>query len=98
MRVVWKFEISGRYDCTVEMPALHSVVAGRVQPGKNTIALWALCDADRPLVTKTFMVLPTGATYDREDEQVVQYLCTVFDEELVWHVFEVLGVKCPGPQ
>jgi len=99
MRVVWKFEMNvGSDDVFLQMPAISQIVEARFHPATKMVTLWALCKSDTPLVTKTFMIVGTGQTYDRVDEQVVQYIWTVFDDDYVWHIFEVLGVKCPGPQ
>jgi hypothetical protein len=51
------------------------------------ICLWALVDPDADITTRVFNVYGTGWNIPPNPRQ---YIDTVFDGSLVWHIFEVL--------
>jgi len=100
MRTVWKATIpSGvNVDHEVWMPGILHIVKARFDEESRQIDIWFLCNPDAELVAKKFRVIGTGSDYDHPDGDVVQYIDTVFEGHYVWHIFETLGKKCPGPQ
>lgn len=102
--VIWKFPLALHYGDRheVEMPHDAAVVHVGVQHG-DQLALWALVDPDRPMVTRRFRIFGTGHEIAERVTAIgrlalespfppgtVGYVGTVmmFDGQYVWHVFE----------
>lgn len=80
----------------IYIPAIAEIVAIRI--ADETLDLYALCDSNSLMVEKTLMVIQSGMTYDREDNKVVQYLGSAFDEfGEDHHVFMVIGERSSAP-
>lgn len=84
MKTVWKFPLPLAPEVNVMMPEGAQVLYVGNQAG--TIALWALVDPDKSLVTRVFRIAGTG--HDVPDGV---YVGTVQQGPLVWHVFEPYG-------
>jgi hypothetical protein len=84
---IWKYPLDLTALQTIEMQEGAEIIYVREQHGRPT--LWALVDPYATQESRTFGILPTGASFD---ESEVRYLGTVFQHEgaLVWHVVEPL--------
>ena len=93
MRVVMRIaSVPMSPEPKIYIPAIAEIVAIRV--ADETLDLYALCDANTLMVEKTLMVIQSGMTYDREDDKVVQYIGSAFDEfGEDHHVFMIVGEK-----
>jgi hypothetical protein len=83
MHTIWRFDV-GLFGATVEIPAGATIV--HVGIVREAIHIWARVNPEAATIERRFQVLPTGAPFDPADGQ---YVGTVIDEPLVWHVFEV---------
>ena len=92
MQAIWKFpfDVNDRVD--LELPANARILTARAdgEAGIGHANLWAIVDpSETERVTRTLRVYGTGHPFDLEGRGT--YIATMFDSELVWHVFEDLG-------
>lgn len=94
MKKIWKYEIT-EPDQTIEMPLGAQTL--EVTASGGHAYLWAIIDADAPLVHRRFRLHSTGEAFDEVHERLVgSYRLDAFGiagmVEIVWHVFEVGNV------
>lgn len=82
MRVVWKYPISAEVT-EVDLP-VGSVVR-RVEQRPEGAVAWVEHDTDRPKVPRRLIVVATG---QEVPEIAHAYVGTLFQDWLVWHVYE----------
>jgi hypothetical protein len=86
MKEIWKFSIITRDRQLVSMPKGAEIVSTQVQNG--IICLWAFVDPNAEQEPTYIEVVGTGwqipSHLSREN-----YIATVQDGQLVWHVFKV---------
>lgn len=84
MRVIYKYILQLTGDQYVLMPQGAKILSCQLQQG--AICLWAEVETDVELVKRRFSILGTG----QRIEQLVnrQFITTVQQGSLVWHVFE----------
>lgn len=81
---IWKYVIplqQEAYICDSHEGALW--FSAQIQGGD--ICAWVAIDTARPRINYSFQIVPTG--YDFDVEEVGDYLGTVQQGSLVWHVF-----------
>ena len=83
---IYKYEI----ECvttTLEMPKFAKILCVKSQ--QKRVCLWAIVDTTQEKEKRDFLVIGTGHNVPLAQ---LYYIGTVmqFEEQLVWHVFEVL--------
>ena len=87
MRSVWKFPLRVTEVQVVTMPRAAKILSVAMQHGVPT--LWAWVDPHAPTEERLIGLVGTGHLAPYPDE--ADYLGTVFDGPLVWHVFAQVG-------
>ena len=88
MKVIWKFVIQEPYPVTsmlVSMPAGAAILSAQLQ--RDTICLWALVDTNSVIRDRIIDIVGTGIVIP---DLRRNYIATVQQGNLVWHVFERL--------
>jgi hypothetical protein len=84
-KTVWKFPLSITDHQSIMLPVGARILS--VQFQGDQLCLWALVDLDERLVRRrTILIYGTGNPIDSEIE--MQYIDSVQDVQLVWHIFE----------
>jgi hypothetical protein len=89
MRTIWKYALSDMRN-DVLMPQGGTVRHVAIQGGRPT--LWAEVDSDAPMTMRHFRVFGTGFQLPRDMGYSNDYIGTVHENGLVWHVYEQIGV------
>lgn len=84
MKTIYKYNVSSMVSIPADAEILTVGVQGR------TFYMWALVSNDKPIVTRRFEVLGTGWGLPDQTMEKAKYIGTVFEDTLVWHIFEVL--------
>ena len=78
-------------ECSAEIPVAWEALTAQFQRSMygNGLALWAHVDVDSEVVTKRFLVIPTGAVTPSPVD--IKYIATAQEPQsgTVWHVFQV---------
>lgn len=82
MKTIWKFPIRLTDEQLVTMPRDSAALSCQMQDGQ--LCLWAFVESDAPMETRTVRIVGTGHPLDEGGEQFID---TVQDGRLVWHVF-----------
>lgn len=85
-RVIYKYPLELQIRNEVMMPRLARPRCVQMQRGR--ICLWVECYPENELTVRTFHIIGTGNTIPPEAEE---YIGTVQDGEVVWHVYEGNG-------
>lgn len=56
----------------------------------NVVNIWVLKADNKEQIDRQFRVIPTGFRFDSKN---LNYVSTVIDTPLVWHVFEYITIK-----
>lgn len=83
---IFKYELNGLAGQEVMIPKGAKILSAGVQHGK--IQIWALVEPTNKLEAREFSVFGTGWPVNIK-ENFLQFIQTVFDGGLVWHVFEI---------
>jgi hypothetical protein len=83
MKQIWKFEIK---EGSIEMPIGARILTIEMQRGHA--CMWALVDTDSDYESRNFAIVGTG--HDFPDADKFNYIGTVQDGILVWHIFELI--------
>jgi hypothetical protein len=84
-KTIWKFPLSITDTQSIMLPVGARILS--VQFQGNQLCLWVLVDLDERLVRRrTILIYGTGNPIDSEIE--MQYIDSVQDVQLVWHIFE----------
>lgn len=85
MRSIWKYSLGTTLgSVALGLPSGAIIRHFAVQNGDYTI--WAEVDGGAPLVTRRFLILPTGGPIDEPGRTA--HLATTIDGPYVWHLFE----------
>lgn len=88
---IWKFTLALTDSQTLTMP--HNAKVLTVQMQHGNITLWAkVCPAE-PSAVRQFAIVGTGHISNIAIINEKQYVGTVQDDSLVWHIFD-LGEHC----
>jgi len=87
MAVIWKYDIPpGPSKFTLWMPKKASILTVQEQQQSNpSVVMWALVEADYPLVNHNFMTVWTGQEFVMEGG----YVGTFQVLGLVYHLFDL---------
>ena len=88
MRKVFKYQFNILDGQPVTMPVGARIVASRVQvtQGDNACFVWAEVDPEETRMEPRFLIL-RGTGHDVPDEAL--FVSTTFDQEFVWHLYEI---------
>lgn len=72
---------------SIPMPEGAVVLSAGIQ--RNILQVWAICDPDKPLKPRQFVVVGTGWELPYPSSELA-HICTVMihDGGFVWHLFE----------
>lgn len=87
MKRIFKYEF-GLSDNEIKMPLAAQILKADKQ--NNNFYIWALVDDTFAHEYKKFKVIGTGHVIE-EDLDNLKYINTIFDNQFVWHLFEVIG-------
>lgn len=86
---VWKFDVPVGDEVAVAMP--RGAVVVHVGTQRDEPRLWALVDTEAPVEVRRFLVVGTGHPVRAEAADLRHVgTWTMFDDALVFHLFEVL--------
>lgn len=87
MKTIWKFNVGGIGQTTIEMPKGAKILSVQAQRGE--VVMWAAVDERAKVEPRAFIVVGTGYR-EAVNEHTCQFLGTVqlYDGDLVLHVFE----------
>lgn len=86
---IWKFGLASM-DCWVPMPRGARVLTAQIQ--RNAMCLWAVVDTTLHVddtERRHFRTVGTG--WAIPDDETFEYIATVQEGALVWHICEVTG-------
>lgn len=81
---VWKYRLKLTAKQTIEIPFAAKMLKAGVQDGMITI--WALVHPNFAKHQHSFRIAGTG---DPVEEPWAKYIDTVFNGDLVWHIFDL---------
>jgi hypothetical protein len=84
--VIWEYPLALVGTQTLQMPQGAALLTVQLQASQLT--LWALANPTAPLVGRTFAVVGTGEEGDAAVMTRANYIGTVSEDRLVWHVFD----------
>lgn len=82
---IWRFTIQAVERQTIKMPALAHILDCQRQ-SFGALSLWAIIDPAQAQEDREIAII--GAGHPMPDD-LNDYIATVQDGELVWHVFDV---------
>ena len=87
MKTIWKFNVGGLGQTTIEMPRGAEILSVQAQRGE--VVMWAAVDERAATEVRAFVVVGTGSR-EGVDEHTCRFIGTVqlYDGDLVLHVFE----------
>ncbi len=89
---IWKFEISVEDKPTVMIPKGAKILSVGIQEenyiGYQPIMLWALVDPESEPCPRRFMIYGTGHEVNHDLIQHQDFIGTVQQGPLVWHIFD----------
>lgn len=86
--VIWKFPLVVEDRQVITVPLGAKLLT--VQMQRDQILLWALVNPDEPVVSRrTIAIVGTGHEHKAELFSKAQYIGTVQDYGLVWHIFDI---------
>lgn len=90
VKKVFKYPLEITDEQVVEMPEGAKIIS--VQTQNNQVCLWAIVTPHNQLIKRGIRIYGTGHPIDREN---LEYIGTAIMENgnLVWHVFEVIGIN-----
>lgn len=86
MKSIWKYKLSQYSKLAIQMPKNTNIIC--TQYFQGDICLWAEVDVPNDteeLETRYFAIYGTGWEMDLDNSK---YIGTVFENNLVWHVYE----------
>ncbi|MBL4904338.1 MAG: hypothetical protein JKY62_17070 [Desulfocapsa sp.] len=85
MKIIYKYKL-GQHPAVIEMPVGAKVLHVDAQHGH--LMLWAEVDEDphAPTEERTFLIIGTGFSFPEELKK--EFIGTVLQGYLVWHIFE----------
>lgn len=83
---IWKFALALTGSQEIRMPENAQILS--VQYQADNLVLWAIVNPAKPIVPRTIMIFGTGHLLP--DLDLRNFIGTVQDGGLVWHVFEDL--------
>jgi hypothetical protein len=95
VKVIYKYYLSSlQYICngvclSVRMPEGAVILHAGVDRDSMNSAIWAIVEPAAPEVQRTFVIYGTG--WDIENLEKLRHLSTFSYENLVFHVFEIIG-------
>ena len=98
--VVFKFTLQKMAQQQITMPRDSVVLSVQAQliNGEQNIVMWAMCDTNTPLVTRTFNILLTGEPFDKSPGNYVGTV-QLANGEFVLHVFQQIDLPLiPQPR
>ncbi len=84
--VIWKYELPFSDQVTLNLPENAHILSCQMQG--RILCLWVVVNPANEAVERTFRVIGTGHAFDF-DSQDLEYITTVQDGALVWHIFEL---------
>ena len=84
MKTIYKYPLNNY----VSIPEDAEILTVGIQGG--SFVLWALVDTTKPFITRRFEIFGTGWGLPDDILKKTKYIDTVFEDTLVWHIFEVL--------
>ena len=85
--VIHKYVLPYGVRTILRIPSAASVLTCQVQ--RDNLVMWARFFIDDINGERVFAVLPTGSMCVQESREHYEYINTVQDGDIVWHVFEV---------
>ena len=87
MKTIWKFNVGGLGQTTIEMPKGAEILSVQAQRGE--VVMWAAVDYRAATEARAFLVVGTGSV-EGVDEHTCRFIGTVqlHNGDLVLHVFE----------
>lgn len=98
MLKVLRFELGGDTINTFAVPMGSKIASFHFQRARNELQCWVIGNPNAPSEQRRVLVVPTGSDIERhvsEHEQIrfigtaITYNEDDYDEELVWHAFEI---------
>jgi len=87
MRTIHKIQLEITDIQTIKLPENSKILTAQFQ--KETLCLWAEVDTSRPIKEIQIAIIGTGNPFCFE-EYYHQYIATVQDSFLVWHIFQII--------
>lgn len=88
MNNIWKFTLEVTGEQTLSMPIGARILTAQVQNtqlGTKQICLWAIVNKRNGIEDRKFYIYGTGHNIDIKNKE---YIATVQEENLVWHIFQ----------
>lgn len=83
MKTIYKYTLALDELQVVPMPRGATIID--CQKHQDDICLWAIIDTNEPHIFRRIVILGTGHLIPDNN---LQYIATVQDRDLIWHVFE----------
>lgn len=91
MKTVWKYKIDMTQLQTLQIPGEAKILSLQKQGNRSEddMFLWCLVDTDKPMETRTFLLVETGDTLDEFPK--AEYVATMqfIRGAYVYHLFEL---------
>lgn len=88
MYVIYKYQLEF-LTCEIKMPEESQILSVQLQ--NNIPTLWAIVNTESKETTKAFRFFATGENLrDPPKKFTYQYVTTIQQNGLVWHLFEVI--------
>jgi len=84
MEAIWKFPLTLTGYHSVKMPRGAKIISFQIQRG--VFCIWAIVDIGQFEEDRLFKIYGTGHEHEKIEGE---YIGTVQDNMLVWHLFEV---------
>jgi hypothetical protein len=84
-KVIWKYPLVTFVNAvaTIEMPEQAEILW--IDTQGDRLCLWAMHEPGAKQVSRKFVLKGTGWEFD---DRGLRYIKTIFDGDLVWHLFE----------
>ena len=83
MNTIYKYAIEITDVVDIELPEESTILSAGMQNG--TLCIWAQVNKKSKTITKKIYIFGTGHPMP---DIPLKYICTVFDDSLVWHIYQ----------
>jgi len=86
MKKIFKYELEITDEQAIELPMFSQILSVQMQGGK--LQLWAIVNPNAQKMPVYFRIVGTGHEL-KFDPEIFNWIATVQDGALVWHIFMV---------
>tara|TARA_R110000803_G_C11777979_1_gene296209 strand:+ start:260 stop:517 length:258 start_codon:yes stop_codon:yes gene_type:complete len=85
MKTIYKYQLNA-ISMVTEIPIPRKAKVLKCGLQNNQVFIWAMVQTDNEDEIRSFEVCPTG---EEVDVKAKNHIGTIFQDELVWHIFEI---------